>query len=151
MLSLMAYSFKNLNMLRVKTTIGLSRLHGVGLFADQFIKKGSITWQYDPGLDPDFSFEEVENLEKSYRNVFEKYGYRDFKLGKFIVCIDDQRFINHSSKNFNVLSTPDRDVAVKDINLGEELLCNYNDYEQDWFKRRNLAEREFLDLDILSK
>lgn len=138
-------------MLRVKTTIGLSRLHGVGLFADQFIKRGTTTWQYDKGLDPDFSFEDFDQLTKGHKSIFEKYGYRDFDLNRFIVCIDDQRFINHSSKNFNILSSPNKDIAARDIEKGEELLCNYNDYEQGWFERRNLEEKEFVDLDLLSK
>jgi len=132
-------------MLRIKTVIKSSKIHGIGLFATQFIPKGTVTWQYDPGFDPDFSEKELENLKKMHEFVFLKYGYFDSQLQKFIVCIDDQRFINHSSTGYNIVSKPDCDVALRDIKSGEELLCNYNHYESDWFKKRKLKEKDFID------
>ena len=42
-------------MLYVKTKIGQSKIHGMGLFADQFIKKGTIIWKFTPGFDLKFT------------------------------------------------------------------------------------------------
>lgn len=132
-------------MLRVKTTLRYSKLHGIGLFADQFIPKGTVTWQYDSGFDPSFSKEQIESLDELNKSQFLKYGYFDYSLDKFILCSDDQRYINHSSKKYNISSTPEADVALRDINIGEELFCNYNHYEPSWFEKRNLKEEDFKD------
>jgi hypothetical protein len=137
-------------MLRIKTVLKPSGMHGIGLFADQYIKEGATTWEYDPRLDISFTFEDFEKLPQQYKNIFLKYGYYDYLLELFIVCTDDQRFINHSSRHYNIISSPDRDVACRDIKPGEELLCNYNHYEPNWFEKRGLIERDFVDLSSLS-
>ncbi len=61
-------------MLRVKTKLGLSSINGVGLFADQFIPKGSTTWEYDPGFDPSYSEEEAVATAGALREEVEKAG-----------------------------------------------------------------------------
>ena len=38
-------------MLLVKTRLGASAIHGIGLFADEFIPKDTVTWRFTPGLD----------------------------------------------------------------------------------------------------
>ena len=130
-------------MLKIKTTIGPSKTHGIGLFADQFIPKGMVTWQYDQDYDTSFSPEQIDSLSSINKIQFLKYGYYDYKLEKFILCSDDQRVINHSSHNYNVDSTPEKDVANRDIKPGEELLCNYESYEPGWFEKRHLNKESF--------
>jgi SET domain-containing protein len=130
-------------MIRVKTKLGLSRVHGVGLFADQFIPKGTITWQCDPEFDISYDESLLETFPAWTKEQFMKYSYFDFKLNKYILCIDDQRFINHSIDP-NIVSSPNFDIAGRDIKIGEELFCNYNHYEKDWFKRRGVDEKEFI-------
>lgn len=123
-------------MLRVKTTTKLSTVNGIGLFADQFIPAGTTTWQYDPGFDPHFTKEQFANLPDFSQKTILTHGYFDHNLEVYILCSDDQRFINHSP-NPNITSTPSQDVANRDIQLGEELTCDYAQYEQDWFERRS--------------
>lgn len=130
-------------MLRVRTSVKTSDTHGIGLFAAQFIPKGTITWQRDPSLDIEFTEKDVSFLEKETREKFLWHCYYDHSINKFIMCADDQRFINHSSNTPNIQSTPDKDIAMRDINEGEELLCNYRDYEEDWFERRGYKEEDF--------
>lgn len=123
-------------MLRVKTKIKSSDVNGIGLFADQFIPAGSVTWQYDQGFDPHFTVEQFESLPDFTKQTILTHGYFDHDLKVYILCADDQRFINHSP-NPNITSTPSQDVANRDIQIGEELTCDYSQYEQDWFERRN--------------
>ncbi len=129
-------------MLRVKTKLGQSKIEGVGLFADEFIAAGTVTWQYDPEFDPSFDKEAVERIPEHVRDQFMKYSYFDHKLNKYILCSDDQRFINHSNTP-NILSTPAMDTAKYDIQKGEELFCDYTHYEHDWFERRGLKREDF--------
>lgn len=126
-------------MLRVKTKIGKSAIEGIGLIADQFIPKGTITWQYDPRFDISYDENELKELPDFLQSQFSKYSYFDHDLKKYILCSDDQRFINHSDAP-NVKSTPEKDVSVQDIQPGEEITCDYTHYEHDWFERRGIKK-----------
>lgn len=129
-------------MLRVKTKLGKSRRNGIGLFADEFIPKGKVTWQYDKEFDTAFDRNTPKRVPKNVREQFLKYSYFDYDLNKFVLCSDDQRFINHSN-NPNILSTPRKDTAARDITKGEEMTCDYEKYELDWFKRRKKRREDF--------
>ena len=129
-------------MLRVKTYIAPSRIAGIGLFADQIIPAGSITWQYDPKFDMSFFSEDLVDMPEICREDFIKYAYFDYVQNKYVLCSDNQRFINHSAKP-NIISTPMQDLAGRDISVGEELTCDYAEYEVDWFDRRGLDRRAF--------
>ncbi len=129
-------------MLLVKTKIGISKIHGIGLYADQFIPKGTITWQYNPKFDVSFTEEDLKEIPPVSLKTFMSWLYFDEKQKKYVLCADNQRFINHSF-NPNIQSTPDRDISMRDIEPGEELLCNYKDYEKDWFERRGYKEEDF--------
>lgn len=131
-------------MLRVKTRIGTSKIHGIGLFADQFIAKGTVTWQYDPKFDICFTQKQINSLPKLRRDFMRYYCYFDHKLKKYILCGDNQKYINHikNTKRENIHSTPKRDVAARDIKPGEELLCDYNKFDPLYFKRMHIKYEE---------
>lgn len=129
-------------MLLVKTKLGASGVHGIGLFADEFIPKGTITWRYNPIFDVGFTEEQISTLSEDARERFFDHSYLDKTQNKYILCGDDLRFINHSTTP-NITSTPDYDIAARDIIPGEELFCNYNDYEEGYFDRRNLDDKTF--------
>ena len=93
-------------MILVQTKLGKSSKHGIGLFADQFISKGTVTWKYNPLYDSAFTQEEVDRMSEPARKQFLHYAYFDKNLNKHVICFDDQRFINHSAvkKDINILS-----------------------------------------------
>jgi len=127
-------------MILVKTKVGKSSKHGMGLFADQFIPKGTITWEYNPLYDSSFTQEEVDKMSEPAKKQFFHYAYFDKELNKHVLCFDDQRFINHSAskEDINITSTTRRDVASRDIQSGEELLCDYDGFDDAYFGRINL-------------
>ncbi len=129
-------------MLRVKTKVGISGIHGLGLFADQFIPKGTTTWEYDALVDVGFSKEILDGLNTLNKEYLLHFCYFDADLQKFVLCADSQRFINHSQDKtkINIFSTPKKDVASRDINIGEELLCDYNQFDSEYFKRMGIDE-----------
>ncbi|HEX9609042.1 MAG TPA: SET domain-containing protein [Candidatus Paceibacterota bacterium] len=126
-------------MLRVKTRIGKSDLHGIGLFAAQFIPKGTVTWQFDSEFDTAFTKEQVDRMPEHGRVIFLHYHYYDPDWG-YVLCADDQRFINHAEnpQHRNISSTPTGDVAARDIKEGEELLTDYNAFDPGYFDRIGL-------------
>ena len=131
-------------MLCVKTKLLPSKIHGIGLFADQFIPQGTVTWKYHPIFDHGFTEEQIQEMTEPARAMVLWYAYFDFNLNKYILCFDDQRFINHSKKNFNIISTPTADTAVRDIHQGEELLCDYNMFDKEYWKRHKIDPETLL-------
>lgn len=131
-------------MITVKTRVGPSKIHGIGLFADQFIPKGTITFQYTEEFDLSFTKEEIEKMPKITQDYLMFYSYFDKKRNKYILCSDNQRFINHTGdlKRMNIKATPDQDTARVDIQPGEELLCNYNDFDDTYFERMGLTHKK---------
>ena len=124
-------------MLLVKTKIGQSKINGIGLFADQFIKKGTTIWKFQPGFDLRIDNDELSKLSESAKEQFLKYAYLNHDSHKYILCFDDARFFNHSDEpnSIDVASPDDEeglDVAGKDIEKGEELTCNYKDFDADF-------------------
>lgn len=96
---------------------------GYGVVATQFIPKGTITWAYDQ-LDRTFSPAQVSQMDEIYKQILQKYCYRDSK-GNHVLCWDISRFVNHSF-NSNCISTAyNFELAVRDIYPGEELTDDY--------------------------
>ena len=96
---------------------------GYGVVATEFIPAGTITWVLDK-LDREFSQTELESLEPLYQNILDTYTFRDNK-GRFILCWDNARYVNHSF-NSNCLTTAyDFEVAIRDIHVGEQLTDDY--------------------------
>ncbi len=124
-------------MLLVKTRLAPSTIHGIGLFADEFIPKGTEVWKFVPGFDLALSVDEVESLPEMAKAWIEQYGYLDLNLRRWIVCIDDARFFNHSQDPNTEEGAPDDpfgvDVASRDIKAGEEITCDYRLF--DWEPR----------------
>ncbi|MEH7123389.1 SET domain-containing protein [Bacillus sp. JJ1773] len=96
---------------------------GFGVFATEFIPKGTITWALD-GLDQILEPNDVENLDQYRRELLKKYSYRN-QEGKYILCWDLGRYVNHSF-HANCLGTAyEFEVAVRDIYPGEQLTDDY--------------------------
>lgn len=101
----------------------ISREIGYGVVATQFIPKGTVTWVLDK-LDRTFDPEDVEKLPLPYQEIIDTYCYRNGK-GQFVLCWDIARFVNHSFKS-NCLSTAyDFEIAIRDIEPGEQLTDDY--------------------------
>lgn len=118
-------------MILIKTKLGVSKISGIGLFADEFIKKGTIVWEFNRNIDILLSEEDMKNLSESSRNQIDNYSYIDKKLNKYLLCGDDARFFNHSDDpncSDDVIDEPDLTIANRDINIGDELTCNYKTF-----------------------
>jgi uncharacterized protein len=119
-------------MLLVRTTLGNSLIHGIGVFATEFIPVGTPVWRFCEQLDFQRTREEVSQLPALTREWMRHYGYLDFQLNTYIICVDDARFINHS-RNPNICSdySSDRfgiDVAVRNIEPNEEITADYTSF-----------------------
>lgn len=119
----------------VKTNLGNSEIHGIGIFAAEKIRKGQIVWQFTPGFDLEYSENELSKLTESALQQFKNYSYISKKTGKFILCFDDARFFNHSDTpniSCSVNSIQNKEdicIANRLIEKGEELTCSYPDFD----------------------
>ena len=96
---------------------------GYGVVAREFIPKGTITWALDK-LDREFTPTEIQSLDSIYQDILDFYAFRN-NNGNFVLCWDNGRYVNHSF-NSNCLSTAyDFEIAIRDIQPGEQLTDDY--------------------------
>lgn len=131
-------------MLLVKTRLDRSQISGIGLYADEFIPKGTIIWRFTPGLDLKFNQEQLQDY-KSRLNVarLEDFIYRSKISGDFILCADDARFINHSFHPNTIDTTEDVEgltIASRDIFPGEEIVSDYQAFDAEFDNYRHLMK-----------
>ncbi len=123
-------------MLVVKASAKPSRIHGIGLFADQDIKKGKLIWKFDPRFDILFDPKEVDLMPKIQKDFIKHCAYLSKVTGKYILSVDDSRFLNHSSNNnidgIDIAGGPEGgDAANRDIRAGEELTVDYRTFDSN--------------------
>ncbi|MGB2992572.1 MAG: SET domain-containing protein [Paenisporosarcina sp.] len=96
---------------------------GFGVFATQFIPKGTITWALDE-LDQILEVDYLDTVDKYKGEVIKKYAYRN-QDGKFVLCWDLGKYVNHSF-HANCMGTAyEFEIAIRDIYPGEQLTDDY--------------------------
>ncbi|MBU2526691.1 MAG: SET domain-containing protein [Bacteroidetes bacterium] len=101
----------------------INEIIGYGVVAKKPIPKGTITWIQDP-LDRVFEPDEIEKFDLPVRQLIDTYCFRNNK-GAFVLCWDIAKYVNHSF-HANCLSTPyDFEIAIRDIEAGEQLTDDY--------------------------
>lgn len=99
---------------------------GYGIFATKKIPQGTITWVKDE-LDRVFKPEEVKKLSPAnYENLM-KYTYRD-RHGDYFFCWDLTRYVNHSYHPNSMLTAMGFEIAIKDIEVGDEMTNDYGSF-----------------------
>lgn len=118
-------------MLRVKTFLAPSAIHGMGLFAGEFIAKGTVVWAHDLGLDTLVDLRDLPETLQTAKQFILHYGYRAAEdVPIFVLCMDDARFMNHCAEP-NTEEKAYRYVANRDIAEGEELTCDYGTFDRE--------------------
>ncbi len=121
-------------MIHIKYRLDRSQIHGIGLFADQDVKKGDTIFTDEPLLDVNITEKQFTSLNKSTQKEILYWGYFDKQNQKWHVDFDHIHFINHS---FNPNMTQDMTrsdvllVSSRDIRAGEELTQNYLEFENE--------------------
>lgn len=96
---------------------------GYGLFATSPIPRGTITWILDE-LDREIKPSEMDCYDQKYQDILLKYSFRNNK-GNYIFCWDNGRYINHSFNSNCCLTPYNFEIAIRDINAGEEITDDY--------------------------
>lgn len=108
----------------------ISESIGYGVFATEFIPKGTIVWILDE-LDQKFDEEHLNSLDAMRRDRLLKYCFRD-EQGQYILCWDIARYVNHSF-NSTLIATPYKfELAARDIYPGDEITDDYGYFNLDY-------------------
>ena len=124
-------------MMLVPTKLAPSSIHGIGLFAAQFIPKGTRVWEFTEGFDFTLGQQQIDSLSLPAREQFLHYAYLSKRTARYVLCSDDARFWNHKYlPNTRALPLPgDGDelamLATRDIAEGEELTADYAEFDAD--------------------
>lgn len=114
--------------------ISTNPLMGLGVFCLEFISSGSLVWEFTNGIDIKISKQEFNQLNIAQQSHFKKYGWREFDY--YYTSCDISNFINHSSHP-NLDCTESDIYALRDINIGEELFVNYQEFDHDFFEYKH--------------
>jgi uncharacterized protein len=96
-----------------------SCIHGVGLFAKVFFKKGDVVVPWE-------NTREITSTEFSALPIQEKQ-FIDFQNGRMLLIGRPERFVNHSC-DANTIPGDLCDIAARDIFEGEEITSNYGNF-----------------------
>jgi SET domain-containing protein len=126
-------------MLLVKTKVAPSPVHGLGLFADQFIPKGTRIWEYSEVVDSRFDASRLVGLTEKEQDELLKHSYLNPSSGLYVVCGDDARYMNHADDpntedvgyDDGLVNGEGITVAARDIQPGEEIFSDYRAFDAD--------------------
>ena len=127
-------------MLLVPTRLGQSPIEGIGLFSTAFIPKGTVTWRFMSGWDQLFTPAQITTLPEPAQGELRRYVYLDKRSGRYVFCLDNARFMNHTATaNTEGVYPEDQpygyDIALRDILPGEELTCDYRGFDDEFAKK----------------
>jgi SET domain-containing protein len=129
-------------MIHVKYKLDKSNKHGIGLFADEDIKKGTAVYTASPVLDTNITQKQFDFLDEKEKKEILWWGFFDEPSQRWHVDFDVSKFINHS---YEGTVTQDKKhfeahlVAARDIKKGEEFTQNYLEFEtEDDLKKRGI-------------
>lgn len=127
-------------MLLIDTYVGPSPIEGVGVFAAEPIKAGQLIYRFDPDFDRLISRSEFQALPASIQRFVDRYTYpHPAQPDVFVLDADNGRHMNHCEDP----NTDFRDAiygrAVRDIAPGEEITCNYAEFEPGYVMLTSLV------------
>ena len=120
-------------MLLVKTSVRLSAIHGLGLFAAEPIAQGQAIWVFDPLVDGTVFDREFSKFTESRKATVSHFGFKNSR-GDWVIRGDGSLFINHSEDpNMREFSDDDEYPnsrepvmrATRNIAIGDELTLSY--------------------------
>ncbi|MFN3658658.1 MAG: SET domain-containing protein [Pseudolabrys sp.] len=113
-------------MLLVKTYLDKSPIHGLGVFAAEFIRKDTRIWRFVEGFDRFYSPKEFARLPKPARDFIKFHGYR--VDGEILLTVDHDRHMNHSDTP-NTYLKGGYAIARINIRKGAEITNDYREFD----------------------
>lgn len=120
-------------MMLVSTYVAPSDVEGVGVFASEAIAKGTLIWRYEPDFDRLVPASWLSEQTPMMQEFLQKYAYPAHdNPGMLVIEIDNGRFMNHTLEPNTDFTRVIEGYATRDIAPGEELLCNYSEFDPEF-------------------
>lgn len=116
-------------MFRIPTYLDRSPLQGVGVFAGSSVRAGQRIWEFTEGVDLRLAPELVASVPEPLQARLRRYCYLEEESGLYVLCGDNARFMNHSFEPNCDDSSVAWTVAIRPIEAGEELTCDYRIFD----------------------
>jgi SET domain-containing protein len=111
------------DMLLISTIVRPSAIEGVGLFTLERLRPGKVVWAWDDRFDRIVRKDDAAKLAPAAIEFLDKYA--TLRPIGYCVCCDNARFINHSEMPNLAYNAFGQVIALRDIQVGEELTENY--------------------------
>lgn len=127
-------------MIKIKYKLKSSKIHGIGLFADEDIEMNQVVFESSKQFMSVWTTEKFTKLNSCTKKYIKHYGSFSNIDNLWHLNHDDIRFCNHSIQKNNISRKDLSDknyqlVAMRGIKKGEELLQDYNEFD-DTLKKR---------------
>jgi len=121
-------------MIKIKYKLKSSRIHGIGLFADEDIEMNQVVFESSEQFMSAWTTKKFAKLDSCVKKYIKHYGSFSTIDNLWHLNHDDIRFCNHSIKKNNISRKDLSDknyqlVAIRYIKKGEELLQDYNEFD----------------------
>ncbi|MEP7031037.1 MAG: SET domain-containing protein [Pseudolabrys sp.] len=113
-------------MLLVKTYLDRSRIHGIGVFAGETIRKNQKIWRFVYGFDRFFTRKRLAKLPKQAKEHLKLHGYQ--WKNEILLSMDNDTFMNHS-EDPNTYFRNGFVLASRNIPKGSEITNDYRAFE----------------------
>jgi len=115
-------------MFLIDTYLDKSKIHGVGVFSKENIKKGKRIKEVRPEFEIEFNKENLPKMPLSLSKFIDTHAYeRCLGSNTLVMGIDNEKYLNHS----NDPSVDDNGIALKDIKIGDEITIDYKDFDDN--------------------
>ena len=115
-------------MFLIDTYLDKSKIHGVGVFSKENIKKGKRIKEVRPEFEIEFNKENLPKMPLSLSKFIDTHAYeRCLGSNTLVMGIDSEKYLNHSDDP----SVDDNGIALKDIKIGDEITIDYRDFDDN--------------------
>jgi len=120
-------------MLLISSYVAQSPIDGLGVFAGETVPRGSLIWSLNPKFDVLVNEIELGSLPAHMRSYIARYSYPHLEMpGCRVIDVDNGKYMNHSLAPNTDFRIFDKGYALADIARGEEITCNYHEFDPDF-------------------
>ncbi len=117
-------------MMLINTYVASSDIEGVGVFAAEPIQKGALIWRLDERFDRLIDPDMLRHYPEHMQEFLTRYAYPlHDRPDTLVLEVDNGRFMNHSDTPNTTFKDIVRGYALREIAKGEEILCDYNEFD----------------------
>ena len=110
----------------IDTYLDKSKIHGVGVFSKEIIKKGEKIKEERPEFEMEFDKNKLPSMPLALAKLIDTHAHeRKLGSGILVLGLDNEKYLNHSEEP----SVDDDGIALKDIEIGDEITIDYKDFD----------------------